>query len=370
VTDTARPSSACPACGEALVDASARFCEACGAAVAGSVAPTGGAEGVATAGPTSPVSTRETPGGDGCAHCGAEVGDDGYCLSCGMRTIEPITVEDRGGCAFATHRGRRHPRNEDSGALATTGEGWPILVVSDGVSASPNPHLASAAAVAAAARELDGRPFTGGEDLARAVLAAHRAVCDVPAGGDPQWPDDGSHPACTIVVAVAATDAVHVANVGDARAYLLTAGHAGDRWSATQLSADDSVAALAVEEGVQPAVALTLPGGHAITAWLGADAPEDPEANLATHPARAGDLLLACSDGLWNYAPTDESLADQVDAVVPPATELLGTVAKACEELVAWANGQGGSDNICAALAVVATEPDDPDDPDDEEEAS
>jgi serine/threonine protein phosphatase PrpC len=120
------------------------------------------------------------------------------------------------------------------------------------------------------------------------------------------------------------------------------------------------VAALAVEEGMQPAVALSLPGGHAITAWLGADAP-DPAVHLATHPVRAGDLVLACSDGLWNYAPTDESLADQVAAALPPSTDELAA-AKVCEQLVAWANGEGGSDNICVALAPVAA--------DDEEEAS
>jgi Protein phosphatase 2C/zinc-ribbon domain len=199
----------CPSCGEDLID-DARFCEACGAEADG------------TSGPVI-VESDAPAEGPTCVSCGGEVGDDGYCTSCGLRAIEPIAVEDRGRFAYATHRGRRHSRNEDAAALATTSEGWPVLVVADGVSASPNPHLAAAAAVASAAEELADRPFGGLDDLVRAVDAAHEAACAIPAEGDPQWLADGSNPACTIVVAVAADEMAYVANVGDARAYLVTA---------------------------------------------------------------------------------------------------------------------------------------------------
>jgi serine/threonine protein phosphatase PrpC len=349
----------CPECGEPRVDTSARFCEACGATLscaAHATSSTAFAVGTGADG-----ASASEPAFGSCAHCGGAVGDDGYCTRCGLRAMEAVTVEDRGSLAYAAHRGRRHPRNEDAGALATTSDGWPILVVSDGVSASPNPHLASAAAVTAVIHELGYRPFTGPDDLIRAVAAAHQAACDVPADGDPHWVSDGSRPACTIVVAVAVGDTVHVANVGDARAYLLAAANS---WTATQLSTDDSMAALAVQEGVDRTAALSLPGGHAITAWLGGDA-ATPVIHLATHPATPGDVLLACSDGLWNYAPTDESLAEQVKATLPPPAELPGTAAKVCEELVSWAIDQGGSDNICVALALLASEATAPATPDD-----
>ena len=179
-------------------------------------------------------------------------------------------------------------------------------MVSDGVSASPNPHKASAAAVTAATRRLVGRPFTGPDGLVEAVADAHAAASGVAADGDPHWPEDGSHPACTIVVAVATASAVYVANVGDARAHLLTPAEGG--WSAAQVSTDDSVAAQAVAQGIEVEVALALPGGHGITAWLGADAPE-PRPHVVSRPAAPGDMLLACSDGLWNYAATDQAMA-------------------------------------------------------------
>lgn len=270
--------------------------------------------------------------------------------------LEPVAVDDRGDQAYATHRGRRHARNEDAGALTVTREGWPVVAVADGVSVSPNPDRASAAAVAAVVERLGGAPFAGERDLAAAVEAAHDAVRATPATGDAYWTDDGTHPACTIVVAVVTDGAVHVANVGDARAYLVTLAVAGEGWGATQLSTDDSVAALAVARGIDPEVALSVPGGHAITAWLGADA-DDLAPHVATRAAGPGDLVLVCSDGLWNDAPTDQAMSELVTAVLPPSTERLDRVGEACERLVTWANEQGGADNITVALARVLRAP-------------
>jgi serine/threonine protein phosphatase PrpC len=326
----------CPVCGEILV-AGANFCEACGAGTGG--------DGV-------PSATAPTGAAGVCDRCGGGIGADGYCSRCGHRPLEPVTVDGRDTMAFATHRGRRHHRNEDAGGLGTTAEGWRVLVVSDGVSASPNPDKASAAAVAAVTGCLVDRPFTGPDDLVEAVAAAHEAAVAVPAEGDPSWPADGSHPACTLVVAVVGDREVHVANVGDARLHVLTPAEGGG-WTARQLSVDDSTAAVAVAAGVDPTAALAGPGGHAITAWLGADAPS-PTPHLAVAEVAPGDLVLACSDGLWNYAPTDPEMAELVATVLPPGAE--GDLGEAGEQLVTWANEQGGVDNITVALAPLPHE--------------
>jgi len=343
---------ACAACGEPLVDG-ARFCEACGAA-AGTSQPATAVPGGAAAAEAA-ADAAEVAAATACTRCGGEVDGDGYCTSCGHRAIEDVAVDDRGALAAATHRGRRHPRNEDAAALAATSEGWPVLVVSDGVSISPNPHRASAAAVAAVADRLGGRPFGGADDLADAVAAAHAAVSAVPGDDDPHWTPDGSHPACTLVVAVVTDSALHTANVGDARAHLLTP--AGDRWAAAQVSTDDSVAAQAVAQGIDAEVALNLPGGHGIVAWLGADAPE-PDPHVATHPAGPGDLVLVCSDGLWNYAPTDDAIGELVTSLLPPPGQAAAEpLAPVCEQLVSWAVDQGGADNITVALTSPPAAP-------------
>jgi serine/threonine protein phosphatase PrpC len=374
-TPPAPPSlSVCPACGEDLVDG-ARFCEACGAPADGAATSAGtggtateasGAADTTEASTASTASTESSPTATAarCERCGGDVDADRYCTSCGHRALEPVEVDDRSSLAFATHRGRRHARNEDAGALAATGEGWPVLVVADGVSSSPNPDRAASAAVAGAAQHLADRPFTGEGDLLGAVVVGNEAASAVPEAGDPHWAEDGSHPACTVVVAVVTDAAVHMANVGDARGYVVRPDGSG-AWACTQLTADDSVAALAVADGVDPEVALASPGGHAITAWLGADARRlDP--NRAHHPVAPDDLVLVCSDGLWNYAATDAAMGELLTAVLPPAERLSASLAGVCEQLVSWANEQGGVDNITVALAAVPrgggdTEPGGPD---------
>ncbi len=62
---------------------------------------------------------------------------------------------------------------------------------------------------------------------------------------------------------------------------------------------------------------------------------------------------MVCSDGLWNYASSPAAIGTLVapvaDGVADPASDddPLGVA----ERLVAWANEQGGHDNITAALA-------------------
>lgn len=336
------PPGACSTCGEALEDG-ARFCEACGAAVEG-------ADPAAAARPGDPAAATGPP----CSRCGGGVAD-GYCTNCGLRA-DSVTVDDRGALAFATHRGRRHHRNEDAVALGLTAEGHPVLVVADGVSSSPNPDKAAQAATGAAITALAGQAFTDAA-LLEAVRAAQEAAARVPADGDDAWtgPADAA-PACTLVIVVATPSEVHSVNLGDARGYLVT-GPMGQR-VVCQLSADDSIAAQAVRAGADAAEALAAPGGHTITAWLGADAPlADAHHLVHERDPGANTTLVACSDGLWNYTLDDRGLAAQLDAVEAGAVDTdEGRLGLRCKALVDWANDQGGSDNVTVAMAVLEGE--------------
>ena len=69
--------------------------------------------------------------------------------------------------------------------------------------------------------------------------------------------------------------------------------------------------------------------------------------STATTRAQGPGWVLACSDGLWNYASEPEALAAQVAAA---GTDDPLTLALA---LTAFANAQGGRDNITAAVARV-----------------
>ena len=113
-----------------------------------------------------------------------------------------------------------------------------------------------------------------------------------------------------------------------------------------QLTVDDSVAQQQIESGVAKEVAETGEFAHAITKWLGRDA-QDIVPAVAFHDITGPGWLLACSDGLWNYASEPAALAAQIAAAGPVDP---GTLAL---KLVEFASSAGGHDNITAALARV-----------------
>ncbi len=158
----------CPACGEPAADENARFCENCRAALRPETSPAKGAPGCHCANPD--------PDGDG------------YCQTCGMKLAEPIAAPEfeeqvDGTLAVASDIGRRHPTNQDFGAVARREDGAVLLVVADGVSTSDNAEAASRAAVEAARRTFfsaaESADGLAGEAKA-CVLAAAEAVIAVP----------------------------------------------------------------------------------------------------------------------------------------------------------------------------------------------
>jgi serine/threonine protein phosphatase PrpC len=100
--------------------------------------------------------------------------------------------------------------------------------------------------------------------------------------------------------------------------------------------------------GVPREEAESGPKAHAITRWLGADAPDPSPRTLSRRLDGAGWLLL-CSDGLWNYCSEAATLGELVD----DAREHAAAPRELAEALVQWAIEAGGADNISVALARV-----------------
>ncbi|HTW16486.1 MAG TPA: protein phosphatase 2C domain-containing protein [Nocardioides sp.] len=343
----------CPACG-AAVPQEARFCEECGAALGGAApaAPT-----TAEIDELAPISapTYRTPAAPpptpvrACLSCGGTVGEDGYCEVCGTKAPserDHFREDPAPWVAGVCDRGIRHRRNEDAMALlasATPGE-RAVLVVLDGVSNSIDSDVASLAG-ARAAREVLRTPLPRGmgtpesrvaavtKVLTDAAVAANEAVVETtdPASANPA--------SATYAVAVLEGGVLAHANIGDSRVYWLPDGGPG-----SQLSVDDSAAQMHIEAGMSRAEAESGPQAHAITRWLGRDAPEIAP-RLGTLELDTPGWVLVCSDGLWNYASEPDSLAAQVAAA---GTAVPAELALA---LVAFANAQGGQDNITVALA-------------------
>ncbi len=292
-----------------------------------------------------------------CLQCGGVVDGDGYCTVCGFKAVserDHYREEPAPWVAGVCDRGLRHFRNEDAMALGAAQEpgGRAVLVVCDGVSSSIDSDVAALAG-AEAARDLlfTNQPQGMGVEASRsaamlnaltqAAAAANEAVV---ATTDPASENAAS---TTFVAAVVSDGRLFYANLGDSRAYWLP-----DAGQPVQLSADDSVAQARIEAGSTREEAENGPGAHAITKWLGRDAPDIVP--------RCGELevgdgwLLVCSDGLWNYASNPEEIGTVLAAGLAWSPHNLVDV---CEHMVAWANAQGGQDNITVAIARLGDLP-------------
>lgn len=343
----------CPSCGSAVA-ADARFCEGCGAALGGATAAAPTAAEIDEIAPISaptyraPAAPPPTPART-CLSCQGPIGPDGYCEVCGTKAPserDHFREDPAAWVAGVCDRGIRHSRNEDAMALlasATAGE-RAVLAVLDGVSSSIDSDVASLAG-ARAAREVLRTPLPQGMGtpgsrtaavaavMGKAVTAANAAMVAVT---DPDSPNPAS---ATYAVAVLEGAHLTVANIGDSRVYWLPDAGAG-----RQLTVDDSAAQMHMEAGMSREEAESGPQAHAITRWLGRDAP-DLTPRVVAVDLDAPGWVLACSDGLWNYASTPDDLAAQVAAA---GTTVPADLALA---LVAFANAQGGQDNITVALA-------------------
>jgi PPM family protein phosphatase len=138
----------------------------------------------------------------------------------------------------------------------------------------------------------------------------------------------------TVVAVLLAGEAVHVAHVGDSRAYRVRDGRI------VQLTRDHSLVneALALRPDLSPEAIARLPH-NVITRALGMRG--TVKVDLQQARPEPGDVLLLCSDGLSGMVD-DETVLD-----VFSMTENLD---EACELLVTLANDNGGKDNISVVL--------------------
>ena len=208
-----------------------------------------------------------------------------------------------------------------------------LLVVADGFGKKGTGSTASNAAVQSITQAYYASPETDvGTALVQAVQQANAAAYQATAGfGAP------GNAGTTLTAAVIRGPELHVANVGDSRAYVLRQGQL------RQLTRDHSWAAEQVRAGkLTPQQAAQHPKRRNLTRALGIQ----PEVNVDhfVETFAAGDTLLLCTDGLTDLVTNDE---------LPPV--LLGRNLQAvAQQLVSMANQRGGSDNVAVVVARAA----------------
>ena len=350
----------CPACA-APVGAEEQFCEACGTSL-GPVSAPSVSEVPAKA--TDDPAPEAGPGaaakglGGQCHQCGGVIAADGYCTECGAkaRTLrDHFTEQPAAWVAAVCDRGVRHSRNEDAVALDARAEpgSHAVLVVCDGVSNSIDSDVASLAAARAARVVLASSSPSGiGTAAGRVAATAHALDAAADAANEAVIRNTvegpGNPASCTFVAAVVDATLLVVGWVGDSRAYWLP-----DSGEPQMLTTDDSSAAEQIASGVPRAEAESGPQAHAITRWLGIDAPDHTPHNYSLDLVTPG-WVLVCSDGLWNYCSEARDLWALVQELVDGKGD--GQTADPlplAAALVDWANAQGGADNITAALARI-----------------
>ena len=143
----------------------------------------------------------------------------------------------------------------------------------------------------------------------------------------------------TLVIAVVVGKDVHIANVGDSRAYLITPN------GMDQITHDQSMVQALVDTGaITPDEAAEHPYRNVLTQAIGTS--DQVKVDLFNKTLHEGESLLLCSDGLWGTLSDEEILAIAQKADSPSA---------ACQALVDACNARGASDNIAVVLVRPRT---------------
>jgi PPM family protein phosphatase len=208
----------------------------------------------------------------------------------------------------------------------------PLFAVADGMGGHLGGEIASATAVETISQAAREDPPHDSARLAAIVRAANAAVWER-AQGDPQLRGMGT----TCTLALLEGEELHIAHVGDSRAYLYR------QRELTQVTDDHTLVNRMVREGrLQPEEADRHPQRSIITRALGVDA--EVEVDELTLGVEEGDRVLLCSDGLTSMIDFEELhqlLASESD----PET--------VADRLVEAANAAGGEDNVTVLLIDI-----------------
>ncbi len=236
--------------------------------------------------------------------------------------------------AAKTDIGKQRSENQDRYRVSEISENSAVAIVCDGMGGTNGGGIASEVAINAIYDRLfisyreDMEPKSIKNLLISSVSAANTIVYSK----SREEPENAGMGTTCVAALIRGTD-IHIASVGDSRAYLLSAS--GIR----QITNDHTVVQLLKQRGIVDEEELRLRGmKNVITRAVGVE--ERVEADYFELTAEKGDSVLICTDGLTNYCP-DELIYAKAYKTAPES---------AAAELIGYANGKGGKDNITVAI--------------------
>ena len=239
--------------------------------------------------------------------------------------------------AGLTDTGCIRERNEDA-FLADAGMG--LFIAADGMGGRRGGDIAARLAVesllAAIRERLAKDSALRPEDLAGmsgllegAVVTASQAIRDEGVANI-EYLGMGA----ALVTALVAGGHVHIAHMGDSRAYLLR----GDELR--RLTDDHTIIGALLRHGeISPEEAIDHPAQGRLTRFAGMEPAAEP--SMCSVALEAGDRLLLCTDGLWG-AVGDVQLNSIMAAGNNPEVT--------CRNLIAAGKQVGGQDNLTAVV--------------------
>lgn len=233
--------------------------------------------------------------------------------------------------AYKSDVGLRRRQNED---YVWVNDQLGLYIVADGMGGQEAGDVASEMAATTVANLIDEQlqqqatatsTKTLRDIITGAIETANKIVFE--AG---QASDQKRRMGCTIVVALIQSTVAYISHVGDSRAYLIRDGRI------IRLTEDDSWDALLASRGMKGSAEGESPMSHVLTKAIG----HKPELKPSFREVilLPQDLLLLCSDGLWNMLNDEQTLAEIQKSLSRPE--------QVVEALVAAANEAGGKDNI------------------------
>lgn len=234
----------------------------------------------------------------------------------------------------ATDIGLVRQANQDTFATGTVSDNLCFAILCDGMGGSSGGNVASEMAAehvsAVLKRELN-------EELAElsirsimmsAVSGANAKIFEK-ACADESLSGMGT----TIIIAVFLRQTMYVACVGDSRVYLVSPERE------EQITHDHTVVQMLVDLGeITREDAKTHPKRHFITRAVGVG--PDVEVDFIVHELSEEDIILICSDGLYNYLEQES-----IYGLVKPCVER-----ESVDSLIEYAKAGGGTDNITALV--------------------
>ncbi len=228
-----------------------------------------------------------------------------------------------------------------------------IFIIADGLGGHDNGQLASRVAINVIAervvRDLLTGPLAsekaGGEsakpghlDEDAAVTLLHDAVADANDVLVQMNQKDKTDMGSTLTGFMVVADTAYIVNVGDSRTYMVRGG------KIYQLTTDHSLVGQLVAGGlIQPEDVYTHPQRSQIFRSLGDK--HNVQIDIFKQQLHPSDILLSCSDGLWEMVRNP-----QLESILTQATNPQA----ACTQLIETANANGGEDNVSAVVVFVS----------------